>query len=337
VLAPFWALLVAMAPIVRLSGPNVACPSADQVDAKLTALLPGVAGPAMPDTATLEEGDGRLRVVVTRPDGSILGRRDFPRAHACPDLASAVALAIATWESNVHPEFVLGLPQDVETPSGVVPAASTPLPAAPVSAAVRAEGDHRTLGSPPPGRRGSFDLGVGLLLQAGPDGASDSFTGALSVGATVLADWLPEGRRLGARLGGAAGTARALAIGAGEARWQRVTIAAGPLLRWVMRGPLTAVDLHAELLGAALDVQGSGFVTNADAWTFDAGGGAGARLWLGTGRWRPWLDAGVQAWSRRHLVYARPSGDEASLPRVEGLLTFGLAFVTAPAADGAGR
>jgi hypothetical protein len=232
---------------------------------------------------------------------------------------------------------VLGLPQDADTPSRVVPAPSTPLPAAPVSVAVRTEADHGTQGSPPPGRRGRFDLGVGLLLQAGPGGASDSLAGDLSVGAAVLADWVPEGRRLGARLGIAAGTARALAIGAGEARWQRVTLAAGPLYRWGLPGPLAAVDLHAELLAAALDVQGSGFVTNADTWTFDAGGGAGARLWLGTGRWRPWLDAGVQAWSRRHVVYARPSGDGASLPRVEGLLTLGLAFMTAPAADGAGR
>ena len=124
---------------------------------------------------------------------------------------------------------------------------------------------------------------------------------------------------------GAAGD-RLIALGPGEARWRRATAAIGPQLRFTKLATTAVLDLHAELIGAALNVHGQRFSVNGDDWSFDVGAGGGARLWIGTGTWRPWLDLSLAFWPTEHVVYAAPSGEAVSLPKVETLLALGLAF-----------
>ena len=108
--------LVVFDAIVRITGDG-GCPTTAEVDARVRALLPAGSEQDEQDVATLEQSLSHVRVSVRRPDGTILGERKFDRAHTCAELAAAVALVIATWESDVHPEFALGLPVPAEQAS----------------------------------------------------------------------------------------------------------------------------------------------------------------------------------------------------------------------------
>ena len=67
-------------------------------------------------------------------------------------------------------------------------------------------------------------------------------------------------------------------------------------------------------------------MSNESAWSFDLGAGAGARLWMGSGAWRPWLDLSVAVWPREQVVYLAPTGEAVSLPKFETFLALGVAF-----------
>jgi hypothetical protein len=77
---------------------------------------------------------------------------------------------------------------------------------------------------------------------------------------------------------------------------------------------------------AALSVRGTGFSPNTSGWSFDAGGAAGVRVWLGHGRWRPSIDLGLAYWPRDHVAFASPSLDGARLPRVDVSLALGISL-----------
>ena len=322
--------LVAVSPLVRFTG-DARCPAAAEVDARLRTLLPTASASGEGDVAALEESGSRLRVTVRRPDGTTLGQRELDRAHSCADLAAAAALVIATWESDVHPEFALALP--VAEPAGP-PAASSPgqtpdrpaieptspLPEGMATRAVAPSAE------PPGATRAAFDLGAALVAAAAPHTLDGSFQTDLVAAATIAAGWVPHGRGPGLRL--ALGTAadRIVPLGPAEAHWRRVTAAFGPQLRLSPPATTPLVDLHNELVVTALNVHDKRFATNGDGWSLDLGAGAGARLWMGTGAWRPWVDLSVIVWPTEHVVYAAPSRDAVSLPRIETLLALGLAF-----------
>ena len=325
--------LVAINPVVVFTG-EARCPTAAEVDSRLRTLMPTASGAAERDVATLEEVHARLRVTVRRPDGTTLGQRELDRAHSCRELADATALVIATWESDVHPEFALALPPLSESanpsaPSGVGPAgADSPAVvqrrARPADSATRPVG--ASLAAPPASGRSAFDVGAALVAAAAPHTLDGAFESDLVAAVSIVAGWVRHGRGPGARVAlGAAGD-RLIPLGPGEAHWRRATAAIGPQLRFSKLATTSVLDLHGELIGAALNIHGQRFSVNGDDWSLDVGAGAGARLWIGTGTWRPWLDLSIAYWPTEHVVYAAPSGEAVSLPKVETLLALGMAF-----------
>jgi len=311
--------LVAMNPVVRFTG-DAGCPTAAEVDARLSTLLPTASPCGERDLAALEESGSRLRVTVRRPDGRTLGERELDRGHSCADLAAAVALVIATWESDVHPEFALALPA-MEEPARRSPVA----PVAPV-AEVKAERRAAPVAVRPEATaRAAFDLGAALVASAAPHTLDGSFQSDLVAAAALAAGWVHDGRGLGVRLALGIAADRIVPLGPGEAHWRRATVAFGPQYRLFAFGT-TLLDLHGELTAAGLNVRGERFATNDDGWSFDLGVGAGARLWMGAGAWRPWVDLSVAVWPTEHVVYAAPSREGVSLPAVEISLALGMAF-----------
>jgi hypothetical protein len=92
------ALLVAGAVQVTSSTP---CPTAPQVEARLPPLTPRDA----PDRALLAASDGALTLTLVRADGSAVVERQIEAQGSCADLAGAVALIVAVWQAQEHPEL----------------------------------------------------------------------------------------------------------------------------------------------------------------------------------------------------------------------------------------
>ncbi len=328
------AWLVAINPVVRFVG-QAGCPSTADVDARLRTLFPTAAGGGDRDVATLEEGRTHLRVIVRRPDGTTLGQRELQRDHSCAELADAVALVVATWESDVHPEFALALPPPVDRPaassvsSDGAPDRSPDSPPVLQQRTRPADGptgaDLESVATPAPSRTG-FDIGAALVAAAAPHTLDGSFESDLVAAVSVVAGWVPHGSGPGARVALGIAADRVIPLASGDAHWRRVTAAVGPQFRFSKLTKTSVLDLHVELIAAGLDVHGQRFSVNGNDWSFDVGAGAGARLWLGTGTWRPWLDLSVAFWPTEHVVYAAPSQEAVSLPKIETLLALGLAF-----------
>ena len=289
------------------------CPSPGEVEEKLAPLLPvGFASGSGDLAAVVEEADGTLSVSLARSDGKTVARRRLPRAATCSEQAQTVAVALAVWEAQIHPEISLRLDR--------LAASATPSSTAPPRAA---EGD--------------------LVLQHAAAKAPPRPL-ELALGAAAMGAWQPgslaPGARLDALLGTASGAWRArlsvVGLGThaeslppGEARWWRLYFALGadyvlPLSRrW---------DLGlgaAGVLGVAT-VEGVGFTTDRTARTADLGVEALLRVDLRLGGIRPWLGLALVTWLRQQTVDVTGTGGSLVLPRAEPILALGADFYWQP-------
>jgi hypothetical protein len=100
-LAAELAFLVVLAGAVQVESATP-CPTAAAVEARLPA-LPAPAGP--PDRALIRSADGKLTLTLARADGSAVVERQIAAQGTCADLAGAVALIVAVWQAQAHPEL----------------------------------------------------------------------------------------------------------------------------------------------------------------------------------------------------------------------------------------
>jgi hypothetical protein len=301
-LAFLWSWLASAGPAITVEGDSL-CPTVPDVAARIAELLPAATTTTAgaPDLARVDDQGGALRIRVQRPDGSLIGERTMVRSFPCPDLAAAAAVIIATWESDVHPEFRQSMP-----------AARPPTASAPV-----------VTSTPPTSSAGSaFDVGAALSGALAPSGGN---SGA-ALGALIVASLTPNGRGFGGRLSLQGSTERELPLGDGTVRWRRLVIGAGPQLRMTSARPALRLDLHGDALLAYVTASGVGFTPNRQATSIDAGIAAGVRLLLGGGLVQPWLDLSLAGWLRQENAYNDPGSASVPLPRAEAILALGLSF-----------
>ncbi|HEX3697129.1 MAG TPA: hypothetical protein VH374_17260 [Polyangia bacterium] len=305
----FWLALSFAGPVVAVEGDSI-CPLPQAVAARLGELLPGATLASEPDVALLDDQGASVRIQVRRADGTPIGERVLERTFPCPDLAGAAAVIIATFESDVHPEFRLALATPLYPPAPP-PVAVTMTPTAPARAFSAA-----------------YEIGAAVTGSLAP---SSDRAGA-AAGALIVGGWTPAGRGLGGRLSLQASTARTLALGNGNGtvQWRRFIAGLGPQWRWASRGRGVFFDLHADALGALVLASGGHFINDQDASGLDIGGGLGARLMLPGRLFAPWVDLSAYGWLRRQVAYESPSGASVSLPRIEGILALGLSFCACP-------
>ena len=304
-------LWLAIAPAVTVEA-DAACGAADEIGARVTALLPPRSSDAAPDVVRIADRGDAWLVVLAAPDGTTLGERTLGREVPCPDLAAAAAVIIATWESDVHAEF-RAAPEPVPTVAAPTIAAPTVVATPRASAA--------------PATRAALELGAGLTGSIAP--SADGSAPAL--GAKVEGTWFRRPRGLGAGLALTVPATRDLPLGSGVVRWRRLSAAAGPVGRWLSSTTRWALDVHGEALVGWVTATGEGFASDRGGSGLDAGLGAGIRLiWLGTRRAAPWLELGGTGWLRRQDAYATPDGRAVELPRVELGLALGLSFRALP-------
>ena len=100
--ALFSAAFVAALPVQVESA---ACPSGHEVEQPLDSMLPSVPEKVRPDVAHVLRRGNQLQVVLVGTDAAVIAERWIDDTGACSELAELIAVVIASWESDVHPEF----------------------------------------------------------------------------------------------------------------------------------------------------------------------------------------------------------------------------------------
>ena len=212
----------------------------------------------------------------------MIAERVLDRDGSCSELAELAAVVIASWESDVHPEFARPHVEPGPAPVVVMPAARLASPMA-------------------------YDAALGASLSH-----ADSF----AAGGVLALTWIPRGTGPGnGTLLAAVDAERTLDLGVGRARWRRWMGSAE--FDWrLSRIPL---DFHGGLVLGWLTAKQGGRTSPRRTgrafpsrlrrpWACDCPGGPRAYLAV-------WLDLTGLYWTRSQTVYAEPSGREARTPR----------------------
>lgn len=294
-------LVAAISPVSVLDD---GCPSGADVEAALTSMLAPQREPrSNQDVAQLEHRTNALHVELRDSDGVIIAERMLNEGASCPELARLAAVIIATWESDVHPEFLRPL----------------------------ADIDRRVAPSPPspPDRRtvapsaAAYDVAAGLTL-----GQADT----LAAGASIGAAWFPRGSGLGVWALGAGDITRTIHLGPHEARWRRWTASLELAHRWTRHR--LSIDGHGGVTAGWVTTQGVDYVRNQSASTTAVGATAGIRSsWWISRHVGVWGDLRAFYFPSRDFIYATSAGvtaAEAPVPSWGGVASIGLALGRAP-------
>jgi hypothetical protein len=292
------ALLLAATP-VQVEAEN--CPSGRDIEPALASMLPPMPEGRLPDVARVVHQGDRLQIELINADAAVIAERWFDQTGTCADRAALVAVVIASWESDVHPEFAR-------------PHAE-PIPAAAVAAPAANQDDRGTV---PVDQ--SFDLAAGPTL---------SLADSLAVGGSIAATWVARGTGLGANLSAAGETARTLNLAGAQANWRRWAIATDA--DWRLASGRATLDIHGGLALGLLSANGARFDRNRSTLSFAPGARAGARLsWWLTRNIAVCLDVAGIYWLRQQIVYAQPVPAQQDVPRFQGVAMLGVAVGRAP-------
>ena len=267
------------------------CPSGNEVTQALAGLLHSVPEAANADVALVERIGLQLRIELRDAKGAVVAEKSLVREGSCAELATLAAVVIASWESDVHPEFARLQPELQPRPRTAIPMLAAPRRAA------------------------AFDLALGGSL---------AWAGGAGAGAMAALTWIPRATGPGLRLSLAGETEREVVLVQGAAHWRRLWSAA--VFAWRLRARATAFDVHAGGLGGLLLVGGSGFVDNRTSTVFSPGVTAGIRVsWWVSSRFAPWLELCGMWWLRQHTVYGEPDLSQRDIPAIQILAAVGIA------------
>lgn len=315
--------LVLAAPPVRLDAASD-CPSEARISAELEAIVASREGaPEAADVARIETRDGVLVVTLTGPDGARLGERRLHVAGDCDAQARAVAVIVATFLADLHPEYLTLLPapppeapaepEPVEAPASPPPTAAEPAPApAPPSAPLSPPRPER---APVPVLAYPRDEWL-LAVAAGVELSSE-----LVPAAELSLSFLPGARGFGARAFALVPGAGGRELGGAIATFARYPLGVGALFRvgqedaWLDAGVGVAVGW--------LHVEGRTFARNSSADDWVIGPFASVRAgteWAGV---RPFAEVGALGWPGESVLISRSPAAKATLPRVEASLLLG--------------
>jgi len=296
------------------------CPEAAAVEAKLRETL-GLSSEVRIEerVSVAREGD-QLRVTARGKDDRLLGERLLPAEGSCEELAGAVAVVLAAWISDEHPEYVAAAPAPETPPPAPSEPVPPPLPPSAIAPVVAPLPPTRAAETPPPTARrkaGHFDIGAAL-------GASISGDGVVPLGA-LGGRWMPEGMGLGGSLSASVSGSRSLDLSEGSVRYWRWPLLLGPALRL----PLGAafLDLQGGAALAWLHIEGVDFSGPNRQNALAAGGFASARVALSSGLLRPFAELSGLIWGPTEAFVQRGDAQPTvELARAEISLAFGAAW-----------
>jgi hypothetical protein len=281
---------------------NDDCPTGAEVELALASMItPSGAVPANRDVAKLERRPDKLRVELSDPDGVVIAERTLDGGASCAELGRMAAIVIASWESDVHPEFVR---QPAEIPR-VERVAQPPAP------------------SPAAAPSAAYDIAAGVTF-----GQVDT----PAAGASIAAAWFPRGVGPGLWVLGGGDRERTIAVGTHEARWRRWTASLELAHRWA-RGAF-AVDAHGGATLGLLATEGVDYMQNQSDSDVSFGGTAGIRAARWTSRHTAlWIDLRGFYFPRRDSIFGTGAGTtlaETAVPSWGGIVGLGIALGRAP-------
>ena len=294
VLAALSAALVLAAAPVRVESES--CPSGAEVEQALVSMLPPVPDATRPDVARVIERGKGLQIELVNPDAAVIAERALDMDGSCADLAAAVAVVIATWESDVHSEFSRSRAE--------------------AGFASVAERTPERLATPLSRPSASYDVAAGPSL---------SLAGTFVAGGALVGTWVPLDTGLGLRLFAAGESSRTVDLGVGQARWRRWAGSAES--DWRLARHQVMLDVHAGLVLGWLTATGAGFSQNQSQRSFSPGGTVGMRSsWWAARHLAVCLDLVGLYWSRSQTLYGDPTVTRRNLPHFQGLASIGLAW-----------
>jgi len=297
------------------------CPAAEQVEQRVRAILGLGPADALDERARLSREGEQLKVVVMRKDGSLLGEKTLGAA-TCEELEGLVSVVIATWISDIHPEFLATLP--TASSRGEMPAEepppreperpSTPPPTTPIPARVATPVPLPVVA--PVAQRWRFELTAGAGIAVSPEASALASLGLR---------WAPERQGLGAALSAHVTTARSEPLLSGHVSYWRWPLVLGPVLRL----PLAdfRFDFQAGLAVGLLHAAGGDFHPSRTANALQGGGLVGVRARYGRGRFRPFFEASGVAWQKTEAFVEQGAHQpSAALPNLELYATLGVSW-----------
>ncbi|HEY7374596.1 MAG TPA: hypothetical protein VIF57_20705 [Polyangia bacterium] len=293
------------------------CPAAAEVEGKLVPLLaPGSASVSTDRAIITEDGDG-LSISLARPDGMTVARRRLPRARTCAEQAETVAVTLAVWEAQIHPEISLRLDRlaDQQPAPAPNPAAAAAPPPVDREKIVARSSER------PPAREILAAVGVAAAGGWQPD--------SVAPGGRIDATLGAAGRGWRARLSLAALGRHTVRLPPGEATWWRGYVAPGADYQLPI-GRRWQLSLGAGAVLGVMTAQGSGFSVDRSSRSIDLGVETMLQIALRPGTVRPWLGVGLLTWLRRQTLDVGGQAASTVLSRVEPMLALGADFCWRP-------
>lgn len=297
-----------------------ACPGEAMVRAEFLRLgldsSPGVVG----DRVILTEGrNGEVGLELKGPDGTDLGSRTFSPPFQCDELARAVALAVAIWESDIHPEYtpilVAQEPTVPEISVADTPAAIRPqeIVAKPPSSPPSVDGRSHLVRKSAASRSrdpviADSEVGVGASIFQAPT-ATEFASDGIALGMGVIAIKRPRSWPLGLWLSGNVEENRTTSLSLGSGQWRRTRGTAGVTRSRRMGTSSLVLEGRGGISAAWLSAKGMGFAMNYAASTYDLGLEGGLRVSMRHSALLPWIDFSVVRWLSSHeLLESNPQG-----------------------------
>lgn len=324
--APFsllWPIVVGQ--LAFVDGSDEQCPRPAAVEERVRAILGMKSADTLDERAKLVREGDELKIVVTRADGSVLGERVLSATATCDDLETLASVVLASWISDVHPEFVAALPPPparAEMPSaadaGAVPESAPPVVSPtepPPATTVQTRDADKHAPEPAQGWRWELGAAAGAYLS----GERVSALGSLGV------RWMPERSGFGAALTAHVITPRTESLSMGSVRYWRWPVVVGPALRLPLGGVQS--ELHAGLALGWLHAAGRDFEPSETRDVPRGGGLVGLRGRYGGRRFRGFVDLSGMIWGKSEIFVDR-AGRQPSipLPMLELYLTLGMAW-----------
>jgi hypothetical protein len=272
---------------------SATCPSGHEVEQALASMLPSISEAIRPDVARVLRRDNQLQIELVSPDAAVIAERQLDNNGSCAELAELIAVVIASWESDVHPEF---------TRPHAAPRPAAPLEIAP---------------PPAPSPAAFYEVAAGASL---------SWDGSPALAGILMMGWVPRGAGPGLRLSATVESTRTLDLGADQAAtWRRYMGSAE--FDWRLPRNAWALDFHGGLALSGLAASGTGFSQNHSDYSFSPGGAAGVRFSRRIMRHASlWLDLAAYYWPRKQILYGQPNASSQEIPQYQGLASIGLAF-----------
>lgn len=337
------AALVSLVPLV-LSAPPVrlevdgTCPDPARISDELAAILSSrEEAPPPSDTARVTTHDGVLTVTLIGAGGALLGERELRADGDCDARARAVAVIVATFLADVHPEYLTFLPSDAaanDAPAGAAapvadpppapagnpaplpPPGTTPPPGAAPARLGPSPATNNVLAPTPAPERAQLPNEWLLTAAVGAELNSD-----LVPAASISLSFVPAARGLGVRAFALVTGRAERALAADVASYSRFPFGIGPLVRFGQGDAW--FDAGAGVALGWLHVAGRTFSSNTSADDVVVGPFASLRAgteWLA---FRPFAEVGALIWPGKSVLLARSPEASAELPAFEGFFLLG--------------